>query len=287
VNSAIPSMRSSLRSLSVAFILLTLASLAHSQMAVQGGQQATPQSAGVDSLQTELHMLTDVQRQGQGIDKKEFADYKAFYDENREPAKKIQLGKAFLQKYPKSQLLEAVNAGLVNAYIAREDWPDAYTTAASALALKPDDVDVLTTVGWVIPHEYHPDDPDAGMLLNKAETYERHALEVLARMPKPDSLSDVQFAALKAQKSLQAHSALGLVCFRRDDFDKSVKELQQAVQNNPNPDPTDLYVLGVDLQNLNRPAEAVEIFRRCAAMRSEMQDRCKENADAMNKPAGH
>ena len=285
MNPTIPSMRCSLRSLSVAFVFLTLASLAHSQMAVQGGQQATPQSAGVDSLQTELHMLTDVQRQGQGIDKKEFADYKTFYDENREPAKKIQLGKAFLQRYPKSVLLEAVEAGLVNAYIAREDWPDAYAAADSALALKPDDVDVLTTVGWVIPHEYHPDEPDAGMLLNKAETYERHALEVLARMPKPNSLSDVQFAELKAQKSLQAHSALGLVCFRRDDFGGSVKELQQAVQNNSSPDPTDLYVLGIDWQNLNRPGEAAEMFGRCAAVPSGLQGRCRENADAMKKLA--
>lgn len=255
------------------------------QMATQGGQQATAQSTGTDSLQTQLHMLTDVQRQGQGIDKKEFADYKAFYNENQEPARKIQLGQAFLQKYPKSTLAEAVDRGLIGAYIAREDWPDVYRVADNALALKPDDVDVLTTVGWVIPHEYRPEDPDADQLLSKAETYEKHAIEILPTMPKPEGLTDAQFATLKHAKSCQAHSALGLVYFRREQYESSARELQQSVDNTPNADPTDLYVLGIDLENLKRTGEAADVFGRCAAIEGSLRDRCKENADRMKKLA--
>jgi tetratricopeptide (TPR) repeat protein len=282
-----PSERYPVRVLLLALLVVWVAiPRALAQMAPTTGQQATPVSSGTDSLQTQLHMLTDVQTQGQGIDKQELADYKKFYKENEEPAKKIQLGKAFLQKYPKSTLSEAVEVELVNAYIARQDWPDVYTTADQALALKPDDVDVLATVGWVIPHVYHPDDPDADTLLIKAETYEKHAMEVLATMPKPPTLTETQFTALKAQKSLQAHSALGLVYFRRDNYDNSAKELQQAVQNNPNPDPADLYVLGIDLQNLQRWHEAAEVFDRCATIQSSLQDRCKQSGDAMKKAAG-
>lgn len=279
----IPLLPSPRRSLVLASTFLLLAFSVDAQMAASGGQQATPQSTGTDSLQTQLHMLTDVQRQQQGIDKKEFADYKAFYNENQEPAKKIQLGKAFLQKYPKSTLTEAVDAGLVNAYIEREDWADVYSTAETALALKPDDVDLLTTVGWVIPHEYHPDDPDADALLSRAESYEKHAIEILATIAKPNKLTDTQFAALKTQKSLQAHSALGLVYFRRSDYAGSVNELEQALRDNPNADPTDLYVLGIDLQNLKRTNEAADVFGRCAAIPGSLQDRCKGNADAMKK----
>jgi tetratricopeptide (TPR) repeat protein len=283
VNRIIPLLRRSGRRLFVASVLLIPASLVHARMSRQGGQQASPQSTGTDSLQTQLHMLTDVQRQEQGIDKKEFADYKVFYNENQEPAKKIQLGKAFLQKYPKSTLAEAVDAGLVNAYIAREDWADVYTTAETALALKPDDVDVLIMVGWVIPHEYQPADPNADALLSRAESYEKHAIEILATIPKPDRLTDAQFAAVKTQKSLQAHSGLGLVYFRRGDYSNSANELHEAVENNPSPDPTDLYVLGIDLQNLKRTNEAADIFGRCAAMPGSLQDRCKGNADQMKK----
>jgi len=254
---------------------------------MRGNQTLAPANASTDQQQTELHSLTDVQTQGQGIDKREFADYKVFYKENQEPAKKIQLGQAFLQKYPKSALTEAVDAQLVNAYVARQDWSNVYLTADRALALEPNDVDVLTTVGWIIPHVYHPDDPDADALLHKAETYERHAMEVLTTMPKPPSLTDSQFATLKAGKNIQAHIALGLIYFRRGDYDNSAKELRQAVQNNSAPDPADLYVLGVDLENLNRAGEAADVFGSCAAIGGSLQSRCRESADATRKTASH
>ncbi|HEY3937419.1 MAG TPA: tetratricopeptide repeat protein [Bryobacteraceae bacterium] len=269
-----------LRGMAVALTCLPVAALSHAQMN-GGGQQASPVMSGTDSMQTELHMLTDVQRQG--TDRKEENAYKAFYNQKDELAKKIQLGQAFLQKYPKSPLAEAVDAGLMNAYVAKQDWKDVYASADSALALKPDDVDVLTTVGWVIPHVYQPDDPNASGELVKAETYEKHAIEVMATMPKPSHLSDAQFATAKAQKSAQAHSALGLVYYRREDFANSAKELEQAMQGETNPDATDLYVFGMDLQNLKRYGEAVDAFNRCAQATGGLEDACKQNADVAKR----
>ena len=264
----------------VVFAGFAITVVSEAQMAA-GGQQAGPVQSGTDSMQTELHMLTDVQRQG--IDRKEVNDYKAFYEQRDELEKKIQLGQAFLRKYPRSPLAEAVDAGLMNAYVAKQDWKNVYASADSALALKPDDVDVLTTVGWVIPHVYHPDDPDASGQLDKAETYEKHAIAVMTTMPKPPTLTDAQFAAVKTQKSAQAHSALGLVYFRREDFEDSAKELQQAMYGNPNPDSTDLYVLGMDLQNLKRYGDAVDAFSRCAQAPGALRDPCKENADVAKR----
>ena len=269
-----------IRTMAVALACLPIAALSYAQM-TSGGQQAGPVTSGTDSMQTELHMLTDVQRQG--IDRKEENAYKAFYNQKDELDKKIQLGQAFLQKYPKSPLAEAVDAGLVNAYVAKQDWKDVYASADSALALKPDDVDVLTTVGWVIPHVYQPTDPDASAELDKAETYAKHAMEVMATMPKPSHLSDAQFAAAKAQKSAQAHSALGLVYYRREDFANSAKELEQAMQGDPNPDATDLYVFGMDLQNLKRYGEAADAFNRCAQATGALEDACKQNADVAKR----
>jgi len=269
-----------IRSMAVALACLPVAALSYAQMS-RGSQQASPVTSGTDSMQTELHMLTDVQKQG--IDRKEENAYKAFYNEKDELAKKIQLGQAFLQKYPKSPLAEAVDAGLMNAYVEKQDWKDVYASADSALALKPDDVDVLTMVGWVIPHVYQPNDPDASAELDKAETYEKHAIEVMATMPKPSHLSDAQFAAAKAQKSAQAHSALGLVYYRREDFANSAKELEQAVQGDRSPDATDLYVFGIDLQNLKRYGEAADAFNRCAQATGALEDACKQNADVAKR----
>ena len=247
-------------------------------------QQTSPTGpVDTNAMESELHLLTDVQTQR--LDQKERSAYEAFYKENQEPAKKIELGKAFLQKYPKSPLAEAVDAGMVNAYIARQDWPDLYSTADSALSLKPDDIDVLTTVGWVIPHEYHPDDPDADALLDKAETYEKHALDVMNTMPKPSHISDAQFAAMKAQKALQVHSALGLVYFRRSDYDASAKELEQATQGNANADQSDLYVLGIDQLNLKHYNDAVDAYSRCSQIGGGLADQCKQGADTAKRLA--
>ncbi|MFZ0787434.1 MAG: tetratricopeptide repeat protein [Candidatus Acidiferrales bacterium] len=272
---------SGVRSLSIVFSAsLVLAAVSYGQM--KGGQQATPTNSGVDSLQTELHMLTDVQKQGGAQDPAEVNAYKAFYRAD-EPAKKIQLGNSFLQKYPKSALDEPVDVGLLNVYYEKQDWKDVYATADSALALKPDDLYVLTTVGWVIPHVYQPDDSDADQQLDKAEAYSKHAIEVMPTMAKPSYMDDAQFAAMKTQSALQAHSALGLVYFRREDYANSAKELQQSTPSTATPDATDLYVLGVDYDNLNRFADAADAYNRCGQIAGPLQDRCKQSADAAKK----
>jgi len=271
------------RTLSIAFAAsFVFAGVSRAQMAVAGGQQATPVNAGVDSLQTELHMLTDVQKQGGAQDPAEVNAYKAFYKAS-EPAKKIELGNSFLQKYPKSALDEPVDVGLLNIYYAKQDWKNVYATADSALALKPDDLYVLTTVGWVIPHVSQPGDADADQLLDRAETYAKHAIEIMPAMSKPSYMSDAQFAELKTQSAIQAHSALGLVYFRRGDYDKSAMELQQSSPSTANPDATDLYVLGVDLENLKRFADAADAYSRCGQIAGPLQDRCKQSADAAKK----
>ena len=267
--------------LSVAFSAVLLASSPSHGQGMSGGRQATPAGPSTDMQQTELHELTDVQRQpGVKIDPKEQAAYDAFYHVNSENLdKKIQLGDAFLAKYPSSVFDEAVDAGLVSVYFEKQDWKNFYSTADKALALKPDDVDVLATEGWVIPHFYNPHDENAEEQLAKAETLEKHAIEVLATMAKPASLTDAQFAASKAQKATQAHSALGLVYFRREDYANSAAELQQAMQGGGGPDQTDLYVLGIDYQNLNRFSEAADMFGRCGQAIGNLSDRCKESAD--------
>ena len=210
--------------------------------------------------------------------------YKAFLKE-QSPTKKIQLGNDFLQKYPKSPFSERVASGLMEIYRAQQDWKDTYRVADRALALQPDDVDVLTTVGWTIPHVYNPSDADADQQLNKAEAYSKHAIDVLAKMPKPPEMTDAQFAASKAKRTFQAHSALGLVYFRRDDYDNSAKELALATNGNPTPDPTDLFVLGADLQNMSRFGDAADAYGACSQIASSLQNQCKQNADASKRQA--
>jgi tetratricopeptide (TPR) repeat protein len=255
-----------------------------SSHARQQGQLVGPGDArSVDSQEADMRALVDAQRRT-NEDPKETAAYKEFYKAT-EPAKKIQLGTSFLHRYPKSYLDEPVEVGLLDAYYSNRDWKDVYATADSALALKPDDVYVLTTVGWLIPHIYNQNDPDAGKLLTTAEQYSKYAIDVVPKMEKPSHMNDKQFDAMKDQYTHKAHSALGLVYFRRGYFDLSVKELQQAISGLPNPDETDLYVLGVDLDNLKRYSEAADVYDRCAQAGGPFADRCKQSAGDSRKLA--
>jgi len=243
--------------------------------------QLSNQSAGpnLNVASNEMQTRMELSNMDALGDKDEIAAFQVFSKEQT-PNQKIKLGNAFLEKYPKSPLVERVDAGMMNAYRAQQDWKNTYLFADHALALKPDDVDVLATVAWTIPHVYSSDDPDADQELKKSEEYAKHALEVLAKLHKPPDMSDAQFTASKTRRSFQAHSALGLVYFRREDYANSANELEQATQGNTTPDPTDLYVLGVDLENLKRYSEATEAFRGCGQMAGALQDQCKQNADS-------
>ena len=217
-------------------------------------------------------------------DRDEIAAFQAFSKEN-DAAKKIQLGNKFLQKYPKSQMAERVDYGIMNVYRDHGDWKNTYLWGDNALALKPDDVDVLATLSWTIPHVYNPNDSDADQLLDKAEKYAKHALDVLATMVRPAGLTDSQFAAAKARRTYEAHSALGLVYFRRNDYDASAKELRLSTEGNPVQDQTDLYVLGIDFQNLNRFQDAAQAFHGCSQIAGALEDSCRQNTAAAEAQA--
>jgi tetratricopeptide (TPR) repeat protein len=237
--------------------------------------QTTGGSAGA---MQQLNSRANVQQivQVQGKEDSAYAAFSAVKDED--PNKKIKLGQDFLAKYPNSHYAENVDVGLMNAYYTKQDWRNFYASADGALALKPDEVDVLVTVGWVIPHLYDPRDPNAEKLLDKAESYEKRAIPMIATMPKPAAMKDAEFPRFKVQKSNEAHSALGLIYFRRQDYEDSVRELQEATQNTPSPDQTDLFILGTSLENLNRNAEAVQSFARCGQIEGGLQEQCKQGA---------
>lgn len=264
----------------LAFALLLFAWRASAQMP---GQPVHNSGGASDQTQIGISggMLDQLQYGtfGHGVEREQYDAYQKLLKAD-EPAKKIRLGNEFLKRYPKSPLEEPVDVEMMDAYMAQKDWRDSYRFADQALALDPDDVDVLAPVGWTIPHVYDPKSADAGQQLSKAEKYAKHALEVMATMHKPEHMTDAQFSQAKAGRSFQAHSALGLVYFRRQQYADSAKETAQAVNGNPAPDATDLFVLGADFHFLNRHAESQQAFARCAQAGGPLQSQCRQNADA-------
>jgi hypothetical protein len=240
------------------------ASCAQAAPAQQGGQAQGGQGRG----------------RGAAIDPAEEAALKAFNAATDTDAK-IQAGEDFEQKYPDSRYLEAVRSTLVTLYYDKMDWPKFYAEAGATIAKDPDNVPVLTLVGWVIPRVYKADDPSEPAKLDQGEKYEKHALELIPAMQKPGQISDDQFNLAKASAASEAHSGLGMIYYRRNDFANSAKELETSTTETSDVDPSDLYILGLDYQKLNRNTDAEGAFTKCASMPGQLQDNCKKSAAAL------
>lgn len=213
------------------------------------------------------------------VDPEEEKSYKAFADAKPDDYdQQIQLGEDFVKKYPESKYNEFIYSRLTNAYFNKQQLDKMYGASDKALALNGNDVTVLVLVGWVIPHNINSNDLDADKRLEKAEGYEKHALELIPNLPKPETLTDDQFTAAKNKEEATAHSGLGLVYFRQNKAEDSLKELQQATATEQT-DPVDFFIMGVDLHALKRYSDAEGAFQKCAQIPGAMQDRCKQQAD--------
>jgi VWFA-related protein len=208
-------------------------------------------------------------------DLQEEASFKAI-QATTDAEQKIRLCQDFLRNYAASRFAEWVSNRLVEAYYSKGDWNNFYAAAGTAIAKYPDDVDVLVLVGWVIPRLYNPNDSGAAARLAQAESDLKRAIQLIPSLPKPANLTDEKFAAYKTSEMSRAHSGLGLVDFRRGEYGKAVAELQQAVLGVASPDPTELWAIGISLQQLKRYAEAAETFEKCGQIPGELQDRCKQ-----------
>jgi tetratricopeptide (TPR) repeat protein len=221
-------------------------------------------------------------------DPKEQAAYQAFHKASETDGdKKVHLGLTFLSKYPGDRYSAAVYEELSQTYYDKKDLPSFYTYSEKGLMLFPDDVHLLALSGWVIPRVFDANAPDADKKLDKAEAYEKHALDLMDKMVKPTGLPDDQFAQFKTGEAAIVHSGLGLVYFRREQYDTSAKELQTATQNEATPDPSDFFILGADLENMGRYQEAADAFNRCAQLPGSVQDNCKKYADVAARNAAN
>jgi tetratricopeptide (TPR) repeat protein len=249
-----------------------------------GGQPAQQQQQPTEPAKSAAQPAQ--QAEAPKVDPEEEKAYQAFNKLKPEASDQtIQLGEQFIQKYPASKYAEAVYARLTHAYFDKQQFDKMYAAADKTLAINKDNVDVLVLIGWVIPHRIDPNDIEADRRLEKAEEYEKHALTLLETIPKPPTMSAEDFAKVKTEKQSDAHSGLGLIYYRLQDPAKSIAELQKGVSTAANPDPTDYYVMGIELQQLKRYGEAADAYEKCGKISGGLQDRCKQNAEQAKKQA--
>ncbi|HXM90518.1 MAG TPA: hypothetical protein VN974_03165 [Candidatus Dormibacteraeota bacterium] len=218
------------------------------------------------------------------VNAEEDAAFKALSDvPPTDQAKRIELGEAFLQKYPNSRYRSPVYGTLIMAYVQSGQVQKMEEVADKEIALNPNDVQVLAVVGQTLPRAMNSKTPEPDKVLSKAEQYSKKAIELTPTIPKPATVSDDSFTMAKNQTLGMAHGGLGLVYIRRGKFSEAIPELNQAVTIDPTPDPVNYYLLGMANAKTSHFDDSAAAYNKCAATAGAMQETCKKGAEESKK----
>jgi tetratricopeptide (TPR) repeat protein len=216
----------------------------------------------------------------------EEADFKAFSAvPQNDIDKRIPLAEQFLQKYPQSQYRPAMYQTLVSGYLAKQEVPKMIDVGEKEIALNPNDTPILGLMGQTLARTLNPKAPDALAQLNKAELYSKRAIEVTPTLTKPAELTDEQFNNAKNNALEMAYSGLGLVYLQKGQYDQAIPTLEQSLKTDTHsePDPVNLYLLGLANEKASHFDAAVAAFTKCAAIQSSLQANCKGGIETAKK----
>jgi hypothetical protein len=220
-----------------------------------------------------------------GASKDELKAYKEVYDaRGADPAHLIEVGEAFLAKYPMSIYAGAVYSELATAYLnSNPPQPDKMVTAGTkAVEINPDNVDVLPLLAWAIPRRVTGQTPDAAQQLAKAQDYAKHGIQLLTTMPKPEEMDDAAFTKAKNEKLAMCHDGIGVAEVKTGKYDDAIAELNQSVELSTTPDPVDFYLLGVANQQTSHFTDSIAAYTKCSTA-GPLQAQCKSNLEDVKK----
>jgi len=169
--------------------------------------------------------------------------YNTLYNE-KDPAKKISLAEAFIQKFPDTDFKEGVYYMEMKAYQQLNDVAKATDAARKVVEVNPDNIEAYGIFCYYYPFVFKADDPEAAAKLAGAETIAQKGLEALQRLQKPASVTDEQFTQfVKVQRAI-ANNGRAFVTLQRKDYAAAITSLKAAVEDNPS-DFLTFYRLGL------------------------------------------
>jgi tetratricopeptide (TPR) repeat protein len=211
-------------------------------------------------------------------EKKEQKAYETFRDvPATDVANKIKTGEKFLNDFPKSELTMYVYPYLVVCYIQSNQLDKGLAAAKKDFAVNPKDYRTMAVLSQTLARTYNPSAPDAEEQLAKATDYGKKALEGSPTQAKPEGMTEDAFVAIKKETEAMAHSGVGLVALRKNNYPEAIAEIGKSVGLNDT-DQTNYYLLGVANQNSEHMAEAAKAFTKCASLPGNLQATCSSAA---------
>ena len=114
----------------------------------------------------------------------------------------------------------------------------------------------------------------------KVHAYSAKIVELMGAKPKPEGMSDADWTTRKEPGHRLAHYLNGKLYHNENNFAKADLELRAAlplVESNAAMKPEVLYLLGFANYKLDKPQEAANYYRACAAIKSPFQALATKN----------
>lgn len=193
----------------------------------------------------------------------------------KDAGKRAGLLTRFAQIFPDSPYANQALGVAATSYLQAQNAPKMLEVANGLLAKDPNNLGMLLVLS-----DYYCDKADQ---LAKAETYAKKAISLLDAAPKPEGVSDEQWARQKSLQKGLALSSLGQVNIEKKDNAQAVENLKAAA---PLLKPDDgsyarnQYRLGYALLNMKKTAEAKEAFTQAASVNSPYKALAQEKLKA-------
>ena len=143
-----------------------------------------------------------------------------------DPAKKIQLAEAFIQKYADSDFKSGAYLTEMQVYYSQGKTDQAIDAAKKVLAADPDNLVALRFLSFTFPFLYKPDQADDAAVLSAADANAHHGLDLLQKLQKPQGVADGDFQ--KSVKDFRSvfNSCVGFVALQKKDYANAITALK-------------------------------------------------------------
>ena len=185
--------------------------------------------------------------------------------ESRDPKMTIEFADALRQQSPSSEYIAKLNQPLFIAY-RQADAPKAVAFAEQVLATDQSSEDMLL----VVADSYAQQNKEPA----KVHAYSAKIVDIMTAKPKPEGMSDADWAARKALITGLAHYMSGKLYYTEKNYGKADTELRAALpmaETNANMKPEVLFLLGFANYQLKKPQDAANYYKACAAIKSQFQ----------------
>ena len=171
----------------------------------------------------------------------------------------------FASRYPKSELLGTVFQYQTQAYQEQGDFDGVLGAGKRSLGLHPDNLNTLLILASTIPNATGTGS-DSAPLLERAEEYARRVLTKIKQMRIPRQISLERWETIRGQMAAQSHEALGHIAAKRGQLQVAVAELERAAFDNPIPQGSQFFRLGVAYVLAGNNDRAESVLRRAATL---------------------